>query len=149
MRIRPLTPADFQTLWRFSYSPLIKERDTIYLLLSQDHPRFSFLAIDERDQPRGALLALVSADGRSIFVIALWVDPAYRGRGIGGGLLERFETAARESGVRRVWLLSTREAVDFYRRRGYRQRTDFLHPEAAAYVEQVKRTPVLVKDLEL
>jgi amino-acid N-acetyltransferase len=45
------------------------------------------------------------------------VDPAYRGRGIGDRILPALLDAARELGVRRVFVLTF--AVDFFRRHGF------------------------------
>ena len=52
----------------------------------------------------------------------LFVDEAYRGRGLGGRLLEHVERLAAEHGIRRV-LLNTYsfQAPDFYRKCGYKQ----------------------------
>lgn len=146
--IRPITPADFETLRELTYAPLIKERDTIYLVLAQDHGSFSFLASEgDGEDLLGVLLALGSSDGSAVFVVTLWVVPEKRGAGAGGALVERLESTARQAGVRRIWLLSTVEAVGFYENRGYEQRLDFLDPATARYVRQVKRTPVFVKEL--
>jgi GNAT superfamily N-acetyltransferase len=51
----------------------------------------------------------------------LWVDPAQRGRGIGSGLMQRFERQARERGCS-VFYLETFsfQAEPFYAALGYR-----------------------------
>lgn len=53
----------------------------------------------------------------------LWVEPAFRGRGIATGLMERLEEKAKRQGYRRV-ILQTRPAmiaaVALYESRGYR-----------------------------
>ena len=52
----------------------------------------------------------------------LWVEPAYRGRGIASALMDRIEDRARQLGFRRV-ILQTRllmtDAVALYTKRGY------------------------------
>lgn len=148
MRIRNITPGDFPTLLQFSYTPLIKERDTIYLLLSEDHCPLSFLAAEPgSDRPVGVILALASASRESVFVLQLWVEPAQRNRGLGGALLDATERAAAQRGARRVWMLGTDRARPFYLRRGYEETTAFLDPAAALHVRKRKGTPVFVKTL--
>ncbi len=151
MLIRNLTPADFPGLLQLPYTPLIKERDTIYLIMAQDHGRFCFVAeaknkANDDEQPLGVLLALGAADVSSVFVLKLWIRADHRGQGIGSRLLDGLEAAADQAGVRRIWLLATDSALDFYQGRGYRQSLNTLAPEAARYVREVKGTPVLVKE---
>ena len=51
---------------------------------------------------------------------ALWVDQAWRGRGVGSRLLQQAETAAGVAGITRIHLETTSfQALDFYRRHGY------------------------------
>ena len=155
MHIRNLTPADFPGLLQLPYTPLIRERDTIYLILAQDHGRFCFVAetkseannqANEDEQPLGVLLALGAADVSSVFMLKLWIRADYRGQGIGSRLLDGLEAAANRAGVRRIWLLATDSALDFYQERGYSLSLNTLAPEAARYVREVKGTPVLVKE---
>ncbi len=155
MHIRNLTPADFPGLLQLPYTPLIRERDTIYLILAQDHGRFCFVAeaeseaknpANEDEQPLGVLLALGAADVSSVFVLKLWIRADHRGQGIGSRLLDGLEAAAGRAGVRRIWLLATDNALNFYQERGYSQSLNTLAPEAARYVREIKHTPVLVKE---
>ena len=159
MHIRNLTPADFPGILQLPYTPLIRERDTIYLILAQDHGRFCFVAeaeagaksetknqANDDEQPLGVLLALGAADVSSVFVLKLWIRADHRGQGIGSRLLDGLEAAAGRAGVRRIWLLATDSALDFYQERGYSQSLNTLAPEAARYVREVKGTPVLVKE---
>ena len=50
---------------------------------------------------------------------AVYVDPNYGGRGIGGLLLEALEEAALSAGCRRLWLDASLNAEAFYLRHGY------------------------------
>jgi len=59
------------------------------------------------------------------FVRELWVDPASRGEGHGGALLEAAEAACRAQGITRM-ILTTDTAEAFYLRHGYRARPDIL-----------------------
>ena len=59
---------------------------------------------------------------RDIEIKRLWVDPAYRGRGVAGRLMDAVEARARELGFERA-ILQTRSsmtaAVALYTKRGY------------------------------
>ena len=148
MQIRPISSGDLRDILALNYAPLIKERDTIYLLIAQDHGRYSYIARDADGEALGVVLATGASDGSAVFVLKLWVQPKRRSGGVGGALMDRLEAAAEDAGVGRIWLLSTRDAVAFYERRGYARRTDFLHPDAAAYLQDIKKAPVLAKDLQ-
>ena len=53
-----------------------------------------------------------------LFVEAVWVSEALRGRGVGRALMAAAERHARESGCHSVWL-DTFQARDFYLSLGY------------------------------
>ncbi len=66
-------------------------------------------------------LATYRLDGGECEIMSLnsWVE----GIGVGTALLDAVETAAREAGCHRVWLITTNDnlpALGFYQRRGYR-----------------------------
>jgi putative acetyltransferase len=52
-------------------------------------------------------------------VAALYVSPRFAGRGVGSGLLQVAEAAIRGAGHAAAHLDASRNALDFYRRRGY------------------------------
>jgi ribosomal protein S18 acetylase RimI-like enzyme len=82
----------------------------------------ALVAVD-RGEPAGLLTWFVAADGAAAEVRALIVEVAYRGRGIGRGLLDAAAQALRAQGVRRVWLTTTNEnlaALALYQKAGYR-----------------------------
>jgi ribosomal protein S18 acetylase RimI-like enzyme len=57
-------------------------------------------------------------------LISLWVDPAYRGRGLGRQLIEQVVVWARDHGVRRLELWVTEHnatAIDLYTRSGFKK----------------------------
>jgi GNAT superfamily N-acetyltransferase len=146
-RVRGLTAADFSALARYDWSPLVEERDTIYLFLTQDHARYCFAAEDERGGTLGYVIAARSAEGDSAFVFHVHVRPEHRGRGAGTALVKALESTARADGVRLLWLLAREKACGFYRRLGYAEADDVLHPDAVRYVRAVKRGRVMAKEL--
>ncbi len=148
VRIRSLTPADFLALCRYNWTPLVSERDTIYLFITQDHARYCFAAEDERGDVIGYLVAAGSADGTAAFIFHVHVRPGKRRRGIGSALVNAFEDAARSGAVRLVWLLAGDRSRDFYARLGYGPMDDLLHADAARYVTKAKRTGVMGKRLD-
>ncbi len=150
-RIRPLAPADFTALLRYDWSPLVAERDTVYLFLTRDHARYCLVAEEEAEagnkRPLGYLVAARSCDGESAFVFQVHVRPERRREGVGTALVRELEETAARDGVRLVWFLARREARGFYSALGYLPSDELLDPEAAAYVARVKRTAVMAKRL--
>ncbi|HET7068585.1 MAG TPA: GNAT family N-acetyltransferase [Nocardioides sp.] len=77
-------------------------------------------AIDETGELLGGCVGHIEVVWHWLTVDTMWVDPRYRGRGLGTGLLEAVEDQARTRGCR--WAkLNTWEfqAPDFYGRLGY------------------------------
>ena len=127
------------------WSPLVKERDTFYILALAMQGRWAFVAeID--GEPAGLVLASIDHTQTVLYVNHLLVQPAYRGAGVGTALMDQLEQEARQAGIRRAWLLTV-AARGFYERRGYRVSGDVLPGPLQAFVERVKRSLVLVKDL--
>lgn len=102
--------------------------------------------------PTGTFLALTS-DGASVAggglrrlddataeVKRMWVDPAWRGAGLGSRLLHALEAAARDRGYRTVRLDTRRiltEAMALYARAGYREIPRYNdNPYAQAWFEK-------------
>ncbi|WP_226480901.1 GNAT family N-acetyltransferase [Natrinema amylolyticum] len=50
---------------------------------------------------------------------AVYVHPDHAREGVGRAILAALETAARDAGLERLALTSSRNAIDFYRRQGY------------------------------
>lgn len=69
--------------------------------------------------------------GSAVLLRSLAVKPECRGRGLGQQLVARAETAARDSGVDGIYLLTT-TARDFFARLGYRVATREEAPPAIA-----------------
>lgn len=56
----------------------------------------------------------------------MWVDPAFRGRGYGGALLDAMVTEAKRRGVSRVWVASYDfQAPGMYERAGFKRMAEF------------------------
>ena len=148
VRIRPLTPADLLALCRYNWDSLVRERDTIYLFITQDHARYCFAAEDERGRAIGYVVAARSGSGEAVFIFHVHVRTKHRRRGIGAALVSALEDVARSSGVRVVWLLAGDRAAAFYSRLGYGPMDELLHSEAQSYVRNAKQTGVVGKRLD-
>jgi predicted N-acetyltransferase YhbS len=149
VRIRPLTPADFLALCRYNWDSLVRERDTIYLFITQDHARYCFAAEDEHGRVVGYVVAARSGQGEAVFVFHVHVRPRHRRRGVGAALVRALEDVARTEGVGIIWLLAGDRAGDFYSRLGYGPMEELLHPSAQSYVRNAKRTGVMGKRLDV
>ena len=79
--------------------------------------RFAFVLRDAGGELAGGISFVLS--WRGLFVEALWVGDAWRGRGVGRGLLARAEAHAVAEGCHSAWL-DTFQAGDFYLALGYR-----------------------------
>jgi N-acetylglutamate synthase-like GNAT family acetyltransferase len=84
----------------------------------QEIQRFAILLHDGSGQLAAGLSASLS--WHWMFVEALWVSQAWRGRGVGRGLLMRAEAHARSRLCHSVWL-DTFQARGFYAAQGYDQ----------------------------
>ncbi len=146
-RVRPLTGADFRALLRYDWSPLVVERDTVYLFLSRDHGRYCLVAEDDEGRALGYLISARSSDGEAAFIFQVHVRKPKRRRGVGRALVGELEETARGEGADLVWFLAREEAQGFYSKLGYRPSGKLLHPEALRYVTDVKRTMVMAKRL--
>ena len=89
--------------------------------------------IEADGAPAGYLVAVwgysLEWHGRDAFVDELFVDPAYRDRGVGTAALRRAEAECRAAGVRALHLEVERantRAQGLYRREGYRDHDRYL-----------------------
>ncbi len=145
--VRPLRPQEIDWLHGMDWSPLVKERDTFYLLALAMQGRWAYVAqIDAR--PAGVVLASVNDTQTLLYVNHLLVQTACRGQGVGSALMDHLEKQARAAGIRRAWLL-TFDAQRFYERRGYRVSGELLPAPLQDFVARVKRADLMVKDLSL
>ncbi|MCT4355016.1 GNAT family N-acetyltransferase [Streptomyces sp. Je 1-79] len=81
------------------------------------------VAVDADGRPVGFISVGVEEWNRRLVVHQVTVDPAHRGRGIGGELMRRALAHGRERGARTAWLEVTSvnvPAVRAYRRMGFR-----------------------------
>ena len=148
MRIRNLTVDDFFLLNELDWTPLPRERDSIYLTIALDQQPCSFVAEDENGEFLGVLLASRGAGGDSIYINHLLVAPVARKLGLGSKLMAEVEKYAAGAGVRRIWFHCQDETVDYYQAKGYRESYQFLSPELERYLRETKRVHTMFKLLE-
>ena len=133
MKIRTCTQNDFFKLWGMDWTPLPKERDTIYLILTVEHSRLCFVAEDREGAWQGVLLASRSTDGSSCFLNHLLVMSPARSKGVGSALVEHLKDRCAEIGIRRIWFFTGENNRRFYRRLGFEEDSSFLEPPVAEY----------------
>jgi GNAT superfamily N-acetyltransferase len=91
--------------------------------------RAQFVAISE-DLVIGTVGGASSEDGRAAHLVSMWVDPRWRGQGVGDHLVKVVLDWARASGCKevRLWVADgNREAERLYTRNGF-GRTDAVQP---------------------
>jgi N-acetylglutamate synthase-like GNAT family acetyltransferase len=145
VHVRRIRPEEIDWLCSMDWSPLVKERDTFYLLALAMQGRWALVA-EVDGEPAGLVLACVDDTQTRLYVNHLLVGEAHRGVGVGTMLMDRLEEDARDAGIRRVWLLTV-DAKGFYERRGYRVADDVLPQPLQAFVTRVKRSFLMVKDM--
>ena len=138
MLIRNCRQEDFFTLWEMDWTPLPKERDTIYLVLTVEHSELSFVAEDGLGTWMGLLLASRSADGNSCFLNHLLVMSPVRCRGVGSALVNHLRQRCTDIGVRRIWFFTNENNRRFYERLGFRDDNSFLETAVAEYARRHK-----------
>lgn len=134
--IRPAIPADLDTLVRFTQAQALDaegidlpaesvRRGVQTGLQNPDIARY-WLAVDESDRPVGAASVVREWSdwhgGWYWWVQSLYVDPAHRGRGVAGRLLEAIRAAAQEAAALdlRLYVHAENEvAIRAYRRYGF------------------------------
>lgn len=115
--VRPLVPEDREfavgTLTSAWGSTTVAAHGVRY-----DAAELPGLVAELEGEPVGLLTAHV--EGKTWEVVT--IDATVRGRGVGTALLGAVETAAREAGARRLWLITTNDntgALRFYQRCGF------------------------------
>ncbi|HUU27230.1 MAG TPA: GNAT family N-acetyltransferase [archaeon] len=145
MRIRKLKKNDFFLLNDLDWSPLPKERDSIFMIIAIDQADCSFIA-EEDGKFLGVILSTRSADGKSIYINQLLVEKDVRKKGVGRKLLARVESYARKAGVKRIWLFCYADTIIYYKAKGYRESCAFLTREIKEYLRRVKKVHAFVKE---
>jgi len=145
MIIRNIRIDDFFRFNRMDWSPLPKERDSIYVIICANHAECSFIA-EEEGEFVGVLLATRSADGEAVYCNHLLVAEKARQKGVGGRLIERLETYAAQAGIGTIWFHCQDETVEYYQSKGYRESYE-LFPELKDYLRETKKVHTMVKHL--
>ena len=133
MHIRPATDADVPVILTLIYGLAAYEREPDAVLIGEQElrrdgfgprPLFACLIAEDDSETVGFALYFPIYStwrGPSVHLEDLFVQPAYRGRGIGRALLERVAAIAVERGCTRMqWdvLDWNASAIEFYRSRG-------------------------------
>ena len=121
----------FQVEAKHDFSP--NEIETI-----EDHLYDHNSRVTGRHDGRGLGFVIRNQTGRMIGVAAgfswsgaselkqMWIDEAYRGRGLARALLNAFIAEARSRGVRRIWVASYDfQAPEFYESAGFKRKAEF------------------------
>ncbi|MBT4512331.1 MAG: GNAT family N-acetyltransferase [Chloroflexi bacterium] len=145
MNIRNLRVEDFFLLNELDWSPLPKERDSIYLLMALEQQPCSFVAQDDEGTFLGVLLASRGANGDSIYLNHLLVHQNARGLGLGSRLMAALDDYAVQAGVAQIWLLCESETIDYYQSKGYAESYKYLTQELEQYLLTKKRVHRMVK----
>lgn len=72
-------------------------------------------------------------------VTKVFIDPAHQGKGIGRALMNLLEKEATRKELKKVWLISSLPAIDFYKKLGYVILKDYAHPDWGKAVIMEKR----------
>jgi GNAT superfamily N-acetyltransferase len=139
MKIRNLKVDDFFLLNELDWTPLPRERDSIYLTMVAEDDGGAFL---------GVLLASRGAAGDSIYINHLLIAPGARKLGLGSRLMAALEDYALNAGVRRIWFHCQDETVEYYGAKGFAEDYSFFTPELKKYLREVKGVHTMSKFLE-
>lgn len=94
------------------------------------------------EEEAGALAAYAILDGANGEVDALFVEPAFQGRGLGRKLMAALEAMATQRHIERLFLSASLNAVPFYRAAGFQVIREELYPHrsglllASRYMEK-------------
>jgi len=137
IRARSAVHADCQAIWRVHSSSI---RDVCARVYSADQIEdwAGSLAPVRYQRVIDELVVVVAEDDLGVvgfgqldparcLVQAVYVRPDRLRAGVGTALLQGLEQRARASGCRRLWLMSTLNAVPFYQAAGFERLRDAMH----------------------
>ncbi|MBN1807569.1 MAG: GNAT family N-acetyltransferase [Planctomycetes bacterium] len=146
--IRNIEQEDFARIWEMDWSPLIKERDSIYLVIAVDQAPLSFVACDEdTGEWLGVLLCSRSGNGLSCYINHLLVMERARGKGIGSRLVQSLIDQCGVLGVRRIWFFTSERNRVFYERLGFSEDFSFFSPAVYNYVTTEKMALAMSREV--
>lgn len=85
--------------------------------------RYNYFVAVEDDE----IVGVAGYQSESGTVAGIFVDPDFKGSGIGSKLMDRIEEDARSEGLEKIETLASLEAVDFYKKNGYQVTEEKKH----------------------
>ena len=105
----------------------------------QDRELRNFLAIED-----GEIIGYVSVSTKDAIVKSLYIKPSQIGKGIGSELLKFAEMLTQDHGKTHMELNSSLTAVDFYKRKGYKETKEIDIVIEGVTIPVVKMTKELI-----
>lgn len=146
-----VTPADLQrvealarAIWTEHYTPIIGEDQVTYMLDRfqtaermlgdiRDH-NYHYILLEDQGTPVGYAAWQPDPQISAAFLSKLYVDTAYRGRGLGRMLLDHI---CQQSGARKIWLTVNKKntnSIAAYQKMGFQIVDVLLNDIGSGYV---------------
>ena len=139
LEIRPVAPEDRPWVKEFSVGRWGAEIIVVHGTVHRPHELPGFLAMLRGQDARDDKIGLLTYEIRDGACEIVTLDSIQPGIGVGSALVQAVNTAARQSGCRRVWLVTTNDnlhALGFYQRRGFA--IVAVYPEAVEHARRLK-----------
>lgn len=122
VEIRPVTPQDRPWVQAFSAGRWGAEIIVVHGAVRRPHELPGFVAVLRTQGAGGDKVGLLTYEIRDAECEIVTLDSVRPGVGVGSALVQAVNTAARQAGCRRLWLVTTNDnlhALGFYQRRGF------------------------------